>query len=144
MMERATGMPGGAMPRPVKRTAERRTMVLNTWTVRWNGREIEVRNHFFVAELLVDGRHVVRVPGVFRHELRATLNGHGPNGTPQICQDQGCRHSNKPEAQFCANCGAELKAEDGQHDLLATVVLHFPPHIGCRILVDGREILKED
>jgi hypothetical protein len=119
-------------------------MLLNVWTARWNGRLIEVRNHFFVAELLLDGERVDRVPGAFRHDLRGTLESGGPSRARMICSDNRCRHHNRPGARFCAKCGGQLIGHGATHEVHATVEAHFPPPgVACRILVDGDEAFKE-
>jgi hypothetical protein len=120
-------------------------MILNTWAVRWNGHQVEVRNHFFVAELLVDGELVDRVPGVIRHDLCAVLDDGEVRLNTRPCPDGSCGYRNRPAARFCAECGQKLDARWPGHEVRATVEVHFPPPgIRCRILVDGEEILRED
>lgn len=119
-------------------------MILNVWTVQWDGHRIEVRNHFFVAELLIDGALLDKVAGLFRHDLRATLNGVDPTRATRPCPDKNCAHRNRLEARFCAECGAALDAFRAEHNVLATVQAHFPPpSVSCRILVDGAEIFRK-
>lgn len=119
-------------------------MILNIWTTTWNGHRIEVRNHFFVAELVIDGELVDRVPGVFRHDLRATINGTSARHTLAFCPSETCEHQNAPQARFCANCGRQLSEGVTTHQVHGVVEAHFPPpRVNCRVLVDGEEVLKE-
>jgi hypothetical protein len=119
-------------------------VILNTWTTKWNGHALEVRNHCFVAELVIDGEPVDRVPGVFRHDLRGSINGSSARRRFVICCNDECAHRNRPEARFCANCGEELSGDAATHLVHAVVEAHFPPpRVNCRILVDGEEVLTE-
>jgi hypothetical protein len=125
--------------------AKGRPMILNTWTCKWNGHQIEVRNHFLLAELLIDVRLADRVRGVFRHDLRATLCDGRIAPLSRPCPNEICRHDNHTEAQFCARCGQQLDPDWAGHDVRAAVTVHFPPpRIKCRIAVDVEEILRED
>jgi hypothetical protein len=117
-------------------------VIINVWSTKWNGHLVEVRNHCFLAELAIDGEVVHAVPGVFRHDLRATVNGSRSDGAGRICPDTSCRHRNESPARFCAKCGQELARGPATHELRATVELRaFPPSVVCRILANGEEIL---
>ena len=119
-------------------------MVLNVWSAKWNGRLIEVRNHCFVAELMVDGKLIDRVPALFRHDLRGKFIGSKVPQPTRVCSHADCKHPNKPGAKFCANCGAELPDRGRPHDVYATVEFRFPPpRVNCRVFVDGDELFKE-
>lgn len=118
-------------------------MVLNVWSAKWNGRRIEVRNHCFVAELLVDGEIVDRAPGLFRHDLRGTINGPKSGAAARPCSGADCAHLNTPGALFCANCGSKLPDAAATHQASASVEADFPPpKINCQISVDGKEVFK--
>ena len=122
-------------------------MLLNTWAVRWNGHLIEVRNHFFLAELVIDGQIADEVPGVLRHDLRAAFSDTGLRELTRCCPDRACQTANRIEARFCALCGRNLDTQETIHAVSATVEFagHFPPpSINCRIVVDGDVILKDE
>ena len=119
-------------------------MLLNVWSAKWNGHLIEVRNHCFVAELMIDGQLVHKMPGVFRHDLQATIKNARSRHATRHCPNEDCKHQNTPNARFCAKCGAELPGRGVAHEVRASVEVRFPPpRVICRVLVDGEEVFKE-
>lgn len=117
-------------------------VILNVWSARWNGHSVEVRNHFFVAELLIDGELLDKVPGVFRHDLRGTIKEPTSANTKGLCRS--CKHQNQPVAVFCAKCGQKLADDAAAHEVRAAVEARFPPpRVECRVFVDGEELFKE-
>ena len=112
-------------------------MVLNTWSISWKGHTIEVRNHCFLAELLVDGELLDAAPGFFRHDLKAAIQG-----PCSACAD--CGSPTRKGARFCQLCGAVLHASGQGAELLATVEARFPPpRVICNLSVDGQPLLRE-
>jgi len=115
-------------------------MLLNVWTTKWDGHVIEVRNHWFSAELLIDGEFADQAPGVFRHELRGTIKNPIPGNTQGLCCNDNCKHQNEPVALFCANCGQKLPDDAVSHHVRVSVECRFPPGVDCRVFVGGERV----
>lgn len=117
-------------------------MPLNVWSTNWRGHIVEVRNYWFSAELCIDAVCVDKAGGVFGCELRGVIADTGPERPSGSCSNTACYHRNKPEAVFCANCGATLVSGAATHQVRVSVSQGLTGLV-CRVFVDGLQVLKE-
>ncbi len=116
--------------------------ILNVWSTNWNGHNVEVHNHWFKAELHVDGKCIDDAGGLFGCQLRGKIHATPLGECVGMCPDPHCKHANRAGAKYCAVCGEKIGASPSSHDVRAEISSGLFSPV-CRIFVDGAQVFKD-